>query len=222
MRLTTTPLPRSFAGALLGGALLLAAAPAGAGWSFEMHWGRPWTPDRDLHISQSGQPDLDFDAHMRSEPGRMPLYYDFRLIRWCGRRGWAFDFLHHKLILDDNPPEVQDFQLTHGYNMISLQRLWDVRGATLMAGGGAVLTHAESTIRGKEFDQHRGLFGWGYYVSGPLAVVGVGKRLGLGDRLYLSGDLRASWSHVRVPVADGHASMADFGLHFLAGAGFRF
>jgi len=198
------------------------AQPARAAWSFEIYRGVPWVPDRNVRISQAGFPDLEIDARMRSEPHKMPFYYDLRLIRWSDGRGWALDFLHHKLIMDNPPPEVQDFQFTHGYNMVSLQRLWDLDAVTLMAGAGVVLTHTENTVRGLEFDQHQGLFGWGYYVSGPLAVVGAGRRLDLGDRFYLSGDVRASWSHIRADVVGGDAAMTDWGLHFLAGAGVRF
>ena len=72
------------------------------------------------------------------------------------------------------------------------------------------------------FSQHQGLFGWGYYVSGPLAVVGVGRRVDLGGRFYLSGDLRVSLSAVDVPVVDGRARLHDIGCHFLGGAGVRF
>ena len=203
-------------------ALCLAAPPAVAGWAFEMHGGVPWVPDRAVHVAQAGFPDLDIDARMRSEPHRMPFYYDFRLVRRSCDRGWALDFLHHKLILDNPPPDVQDLQFTHGYNMVSVQRLWTVSDFELMAGAGVVLTHTESTIRHRVFDEHQGLFGWGYYVSGPLAVVGAGRRLDLGERIYLSGEVRASWSHVRVDVVDGEASMTDWGVHFLAGAGVRF
>ncbi len=198
------------------------ATPAHAGWTFEMHGGVPWVPDRTVNISQTGFPDLHIDARMRTEPGKMPFYYDLRLIRWDGRHGWALDFLHNKLILDNPPPEVQDFQFTHGYNMVSLQRLWRVADYVLMAGAGVVLTHTESTVRGRVFDQHRGVFGWGYYLSGPLVVVGAGRRLELGERVYLSGDVRASWSHVDVDVVDGGASMTDVSVHFLVGAGVRF
>ncbi|MBC8424311.1 hypothetical protein H8E07_09330 [bacterium] len=213
---------RTMCTALLLLAICLPAAPALADWVFEMHGGAPCVPDREVRISQAGFPDLAFDARMRSEPRRMPFYYDFRLIRWGERHGWALDFLHHKLILDNPPPEVQDLQFTHGYNMVSVQRLWRAGAFTLMAGAGVILTHTESTVRRRVFDQHQGLFGWGYYLSGPLAVVGAGRRLDLGERVYLSGDVRASWSRVTVDVVDGEASMTDWGVHFLAGAGVRF
>jgi hypothetical protein len=202
--------------------LVLAAPAACAGWSLELHGGVPWAPDRMLRISQAGHPDLRIDARMRAEPLTMPIYYDLRLVRWRDGRGWALDFLHHKLILDNPPPEVQDFRFTHGYNMVSVQRLWPVRGLTLMAGGGLVLTHTENTVRGQALDEHQGLFGWGYHVSGPLAVAGAGRRLDLGERIYLSGEVRASWSRVTADVVDGEAAMTDWGVHFLAGAGARF
>lgn len=209
---------------LLAAAALLATAAAAAEprWSFEMHAGSPAIPDRRVTITQAGQPDLVFDGRFRSDAFVMPFYYDFRVLRWRDRSAWALDFHHAKLILENNPPAVQDLQFTHGYNMVSIQRLWDRRFAVLMAGAGVVVTHAESTIRGRTFDQYQGLFGWGYYVSGPLLVVGAGRRVDVGDRFYLSGDLRVSLSSVDAPVVDGRVRLHDVGCHFLAGAGIRF
>lgn len=97
------------------------AAPAvcrAAEWAFEMHAGAPIIPDRDARLTQRGQPDLEFSGAFRAEPFVMPLYYDFRVVRRQGAAGWALDFHHAKLILENGPPEVQDFQLTHGYNML--------------------------------------------------------------------------------------------------------
>lgn len=209
--------------ALSAAALLASPASAGqARWSFEMHAGSPVIPERRVTVTQAGYPDLVFDGKFRSDAFDMPYYYDFRVLRWRDRTAWALDFHHAKLILSNNPPEVQDLQFTHGYNMVSLQRLWDRGPFVLMAGAGVVVTHAESTIRGRVFNQHEGLFGWGYYVSGPLAVVGIGRRVDLGGRFYLSGDLRVSLSAVDVPVVDGRARLRDVGYHFLAGAGVHF
>lgn len=191
-------------------------------WAFEMHAGSPVIPDRKVTISQAGRPDLTFEGRFHSDAFEMPLYYDFRVLRWRGNAAWALDYHHAKLILANNPPEVQDLQFTHGYNMVSIQRLWDRRFVVLMAGAGVVITHAESTIRGQTFDQYQGLFDWGYYVSGPLAVVGAGRRVDIGGRFYLSGDFRVSLSTVDAPVVDGRVRLNDVCYHFLGGAGYRF
>lgn len=134
--------------ALSAAALLASSASAGqARWSFEMHAGSPVIPERRVTVTQAGYPDLVFDGKFRSDAFDMPYYYDFRVLRWRDRTAWALDFHHAKLILSNNPPEVQDLQFTHGYNMVSLQRLWDRGPFVLMAGAGVVVTHAESTIR---------------------------------------------------------------------------
>lgn len=53
-------------------------------------------------------------------------------------------------------------------------------------------------------------------------MVGIGRRVDLGGRFYLTGDLRVSLSAVDVPVVDGRARLRDVGYHFLAGAGVHF
>lgn len=193
-----------------------------ADWTFQVHSGVPWIPDRNIHIEQAGQPDIDLDASMIAKPFELPFYYELRLGRWDGDRGWAVAFLHHKLILDEPTAEVQDFRYTHGYNMVSLQRLWNLDGTQLIAGAGVVVTHTENMVRGQVFDEHGGVFDWGYYISGPLLVAGAARNVPLGDRLYLSFKLLGSWSHVKTDVVGGHATMTDWGAHLLGGVGYTF
>lgn len=198
-----------------------AVAAAAADWSFEARLGAPWIPDRRVTITQAGAADLDFDARFDGAAGSTPYHYDVRVSRLRGDAGWALGFLHSKLVLADGPPEVTDLQMTHGYNLLTVQRLWLRRGWTLMAGAGVALAHAESTVRGEVFPQDRGLFGWGYHAVAPVATAGVGRQVALGARGFLSGEARLSWSRARVPVAGGQARFTDIEGHLLAGVGVR-
>jgi len=204
--------------------LVAGAAMSSAEWAFEVHGGAPHGMDRTVHIDMEMDEDIELDASMKSRPFTSPYYYDLRLIRWSddGATGWALDLLHHKLILEEPTDEVQVFQLTHGYNLLTVQRLWRKGATILMAGAGVVIAHPENTIHGRSYQENEGIFGWGYLPSGPVVIAGAGRQLKLTSRFYLVGDVRASLSHVDVPVVGGRATMTDVSLHFLGGAGFLF
>jgi hypothetical protein len=203
-------------------AALSAPAPATATWTVEARLGSPVIPDRRVTVTQAGQPDLAFDAHFDAATTSTPYHYDIRIARRTGADGWALDFLHSKLTLTNGPAEVTDLQLTHGYNLLTVQRLWHRRGFDLMAGAGVALAHAESTVRGQVFAQDGGLFGWGYHAVAPVVAAGIGRRVEVGRGVFLSAEARASLSRAVVPVVGGKARFTDLEGHFLAGAGARF
>ena len=204
--------------------LINGPAPVQADWALEVFGGFPVTPARTVHIKLDSGENIELYAPMKSKPFKMPFYYDQRLIHWSadGKAGWALDFMHHKLILKEPTDDVQDFQLTNGYNMLTVQRLWKMGETVLMAGAGIVITHPESTIHWRTFRETGGLFNWGYFPSGPVAIVGAGRQLRLSDMFYVAGDVRGSLSYVDVPVVEGRATMTDVSLHFFGGVGVVF
>jgi hypothetical protein len=110
-------------GILLGAMLLaLVPAPACAQWAVELFTGTAVSAPSNLTIRQAGEPDISFTAHYDTKPFKSSSapYYGFRVSRWWGRWGGFFDDLHHKLYLTDNPPEVETFEVTYGYNLFSL------------------------------------------------------------------------------------------------------
>lgn len=174
-----------------------------------------------LHIQQEGYEAINVTARYRTEPFSPPVYYDIRVSTWAGSSGWELKFTHHKLILDNLPPEVQRFSITDGFNLLTLNQLWKARGFALSLGGGLVVTHPESTIRLKPYPENKGILREGYYISGPTVEAAVAKRHYFADRWFVLGEGRATASYVQVPVAGGHANVTSAALHFLVGIGFR-
>src|SRR4051794_31691052 len=101
-------------------ALVLTAAPAAAEWRLGGDAGTAWTAPPTLTLRQEGQPDLRLDAHWDTRPAKAAPYYAYRLAWWRGNTGWELQQLHHKVYLREPPPEVQQFEVSHGYNMVSL------------------------------------------------------------------------------------------------------
>ncbi|ARS34704.1 hypothetical protein CA264_04205 [Pontibacter actiniarum] len=175
-----------------------------------------------LHIKQRNAQNIEIDADYRTEPFTPPVYYDIRVSTWQSDRGWELKFTHHKLILDNTPPEVQRFSITNGYNFLTLNRLWQSKGLTWSAGAGLVITHPESTIRNVPYPENKGIFNKGYYISGPALEAALAKRYFFADRWFILAEGRITASYVEVPVADGEAQVTSLALHGLLGLGFRF
>jgi hypothetical protein len=87
-------------------------------------------------------------------------------------------------------------------------------------GAGIALAHPESTIRGKPFPENQGIFGMGYYISGPALIAGAGKQLRLMGGLFFVIETMAAASFANVPVKDGNAHVynvvfqVNFGLGY--------
>lgn len=171
-----------------------------------------------LRISQTGKADLEIDPRFETRALESPIYYALRV---TGAGGWAIDLVHDKLFLANPNPAVARFSISHGLNLLSVLRIWDGRAFYRHIGLGLVAAHAESTVRGREFDEHRGLAGTGYHLTGPVLTLGTGCRVRIADRYWLTVEGRGTAARVRLPVAGGDARFSHFALHLLVGAGLR-
>jgi len=190
-------------------------------WVFQAATGTAHQFNSRLIIKQDGEEDLDFTAHYKTRPFTSGApYYSLRLGYWKGSRAWEFETHHHLVTLVDGPPEVGGFQITHGYNLNTLNRAWLVGGFIGRIGAGVVITHPESVVRGKTFSGEG--FSGGFYLSGVCGQVSLEKRLALWGGLFVSleGRFTAAWA--KVPIADGEATVPNYAIHGLAGLGYTF
>lgn len=194
----------------------------GPGRATELHAfaGATFDARTPLTISQDGWPDLRFTARYDSRSFERPLYWAVRVIQDVRGRSWALDFVHQKLFLANPPPEVQRFAISHGFNLLTVGRLWPVRGFTALTGGGILIAHPENEVRGMPLDE--GGRPGGYVVTGPVLAVGLGRSLRVHDRFFVSIEGRATVARAHVPVADGEARFTNAALHGLGGLGVRF
>lgn len=186
-------------------------------WSVELFGGGALSAPMPLVIRQDGEQRLSFTAHYATRPWRDSPYYMYRVGRWGagGRRGWELELLHHKAYLERPPSEVQRFEMSHGYNMIFLDRAVR-RGRTIVRlGAGAVVAHPESVVRGRS---RRGA----YILSGAAGQLAASRRFRLTRALFASaeGKITAAWA--RVPIAGGHAVASNVAGHALLGVGVGF
>ena len=171
-------------------------------------------------IRQAGQPDIRLTARFSTRPLHEVPYYDVKL--GVVHRRWAYEIelIHHKLYLDNRPPEVDTFEITHGYNPILLNAVRQQWGVSFRVGAGILLAHPQSTVRGLRFPETGGVLGW--YVSGPAAQFGVSKQLDFSPRFYagVEGKFVGAWA--RVPIVEGNADVPNLSLHGLVSVGWRF
>ena len=198
-------------------AVLLTAANARAQVTVEYFQGTAFNLPTTLTITQSGYPTISLQADYSVRPFDSRWYYDARLGYWKDDDGWLLELLHHKLYLDNPPPDVESFEVTHGYNMITFNRAWRRRTLTFLAGGGAVVAHSNSLVRGKERSIDAP-----YTLAGVTAQGAVGRSVAFTKWLFgsVEGKVTASW--IRVPIADGRATVPNVAFHVLAGIGGKF
>lgn len=215
------PMSRALLGpAVAVAALAMAPKAASAQLEAQIFFGSALSLPLPMSITQTGESDLSFTAHWATRPRRPTWYYAWRIGVWKGTRGWRLDHTHHKIYLTNPPPEVQQFQITNGFNIATISRAFRSKNLTYSLGAGPVITYPISRVRDKKIDHDRG---WnGYLLSGGSILGMVTREFPLTAGLVLSLDARGSASYVRVPVVNGHASVPNMALHLHAGLGYVF
>jgi hypothetical protein len=185
-----------------------------AWWSIEpLRTGSALNFNTNLSIEQSGFAELSFDAEYETHPFEDAPYYGWRVSRRNSKGAWEIEFLHHKVYLQNNPPEVNHFEVSHGYNMLFINYAWTYKALHLRAGGGPVISHAESEIRGISFHS-------GYELSGFCGQASIEKRFYVSNRFFFAIEGKFTAAKATVSVADGEASVPNFAVHGLIGFGF--
>lgn len=175
-----------------------------------------------LEIRQRGSPTIEQDADYETRPFEAPLYYSLRAGRWRDRTGWELELIHQKIFLQNRPSQVQRFDISHGYNLVTVNRAWELRRFVLRLGAGVVIAHPENEVRGRALDPEDTNLSGGYHLGGPALQAGIEKRFELGDRWLLGIEGKASAARAEVPVAGGEADVPNAALHLLVSFGFRY
>jgi hypothetical protein len=130
--------------------------------------------------------------------------------------------IHQKLYLTNLPQEVAAFSVTHGFNLETICRGWELAGYIVRLGAGIVVAHPENTVRGRVLPESEGVFNSGYYIGGPTVGIGCARHVHLTEGLFVAceGSLHASYACV--PVRDGNADVYNIALMFTLGVGYGF
>ena len=190
-----------------------------AGWSIELYTGSAASVPTRLTIQQSGFEDIRMTAHYATRPWTGAPYYAFRIGRWNRGRAWELELVHHKLYLTNPPPEIQNFEVTHGYNLITVNRAVLYGGVIARVGVGAIVVHPEASVHGQPLIDTKGNLGRGYSLTGPTLQIAAQKRIVLWRQLFLGLEGKVTGSYARFSVTGGSATVPNVALHGLLGFG---
>lgn len=201
--------------------LILWAVPCHAdslppGLVFQAFTGAPLNFPTSLTITQEGRPDLEHDADWESRPFEQPLYWALRL-RWQREAdGFELQLLHHKMYLENPPAAIEHFEVTHGFNILTVNYMRRTRPVHWRLGAGVTMPNTFATIGGELSDVHD------YSIGGPAFLAGGGSELALTRRLFLSAEAQfiAGWG--TDDVSRGEAKVVSLAIHILVGLGFVF
>jgi hypothetical protein len=204
--------------------VLLAQAPeAGCGERFEIDFflGASKNFNSKLEITQAEQRTLDFHATYDSRSFEQPLYYTVRFSWLFETSGLELQLVHHKVHLTNPPPEIANFEVSHGFNLLTLNYVIRSLPLDVRFGVGLVAGHTESIVRNLSLSGGGSVFGE-YAITGPAFIAGAGHPFPILSRLVMIPEVYLSAARARLPVADGEASLFNVALHVMLGVGVRF
>lgn len=191
---------------------------AGAQWRLEAWFGDALNAPSTVTFSQKGENDIALRGHWSTKPWRPTWYYAGRIAKWSGNRAWAFEYMHHKVYLDNpSPPDVEYFRITNGVNNLLGERLWRRSGWEFGVGAGPAFVVPISRVRGKVYDHANGTFASRYELGGGTLQVNLARRLRLLPYTYGSLSVKGTVSYLRAQIAEGHARLWNYALHLQYG-----
>lgn len=202
------------------GAILIAAAsprPLAAQWRVEGWLGDAVQLPTPVTFSQAGRADISATGDWATHPWEPTWYYGGEIAHWSGDNGWAFQYMHHKMYMENPPPGVGYFRITNGVNFLLIERLHRSHAWEFGVGAGPVLSVPVSEVRGLKYGDAHGIFHSEYELGGGGMEVNVTRRLRLLPFTYGMISLKGTAAYVHVPIANGHAQTTDFALHIQYG-----
>lgn len=186
-------------------------------WYFEASVGDAHCFKTPLTIKQSGYNAINLTASYATNSFKLPIYYSVRISRWHSRRAWEVELVHLKLKLKNKPPQVQRFEISHGFNLVLINHAWAKRKFMLRLGGGVVIAHPENIVYGRSLSETIGIFNQGYYLAGLTMQWSAGRKFFLIRKLFVNVEGKLTGAYARIPVVDGQAWVTNMAAHGVVG-----
>ncbi|MFC4307822.1 hypothetical protein ACFPN2_01900 [Steroidobacter flavus] len=187
-------------------------------WSMELLIGDAYNAASRTRIEQVQLDGHSFNGDYETRGLESPLHYAWRIARWEDARGWELQLLHHKIFLQSRPAGVDALSVSHGFNIVTVNRAIEYGHWRIRAGLGPVVAHAEARILGSSYDGP-------YELAGAAALIGVSRQLKLGKNFYLLGEAAATFGYMRARPEGSPAlevTIRNPAFHAQAGVGYRF
>jgi hypothetical protein len=187
-------------------------------WSLETLLGDAINLDSRTHIQYAQSTPIALNGDYETRGLEAPPHYTVRVARWDRERGWELQLLHHKIYLRNRPPEVEALSVSHGFNIVSLNRAYRVDRWRFRIGVGPVIAHPEARIGGVSY-------GGPYELAGVAGLGGVDTTLDLSPHFALLAELTATFGYIEVHPHgsdDLTFSVRNPALHAQVGVSYRF
>jgi len=205
-------------GTLLAAALLVATPAKGqVRLAIEVFGGTAISFNTPLTLEQTGAETIELTGDYETRPLDQPFYWAIRVGARSSKSAWELQLIHHKMYLANPPAQVQRFEVTHGFNILTVNYARETRPLTLRAGAGVVLPHVTGTVRGEDYSTQGG-----YEIGGPAFLVGAGKRWPIVAGLSVEAESQLTVGWIDIAVTGGRVSASNVALHLWAGLGYTF
>ena len=187
-------------------------------WAFEALIGDAYNFHSSTRIEHEATGRRHWDGNYETRGLEGPLHYAWRIARWRDDAAWELQLLHHKLYLQDPQPPIEALSVSHGFNIITINRAMRFGPWRARVGVGPVVTHAEARIAGTSYDGP-------YELAGAAFLVGGGREVRLTEHLYALGEFSATYGHVEAQPKGTprlELSISNPALHAHIGLGYRF
>lgn len=194
--------------------LILSTMSFAKDWSFTFLVGIPYNFPTDLLIKQDGEDDIKIDsAKYSSKPFEIPIYYNYKFGKTINGKKWELGIIHHKLYLENKHNDIQHFEITHGYNIITLKRVFEINDFQYRIGSGIIYANPEVEVRNRLIFEEGGVFGTGYQITYPVLELGIGKEYELFDKILMDMEINLTLANPTVKIKDGEAKVPNIAFH---------
>lgn len=172
-----------------------------------------------LVIHQEGLPDISMKAKFDTEAFVLPWYWDIN--GSVQRNEWIYGmhFNHHKLVLTNPTSDIQNFEISHGFNMVNGfigKRFKDFYSSL---GIGVSFSHPEGVVRGRWIANQKGipLLSGFYDLSGPNFEASIGKKWAFSKCFEAYAECRTTFSTGNIKTHDGSIDLTTGSIHLNVG-----
>jgi len=206
--------------------LLFFVHPAFGVLTFELKTGVPENIATPMYYWKKGWYEArQIWARYKSEPFQEAPYYVYRfgIVDSETHNKWEFEFMHHKLLLKNIPTDTfKSFQISHGYNMMWINRGWQKKYFLIRLGLGLVLAHPEIELANGEREAWvEGTF-VGFYFAGVCAQIAIEKKFYIYENFFFDPEIKFTVAQAQVRFPDGYANVPNVAFHFTFGFGYQF
>jgi len=196
------------------------------GLSFDLSLGDACSVDQNITVARQDASDINFRASFKTNGLKSPQYYSIRLGEYINNKNLEFEFIHHKLYVEDLPLVIDKFEVTDGYNLFLINIVNNLkRDIYYRIGVGTVVVHPDITIDGEtNYVKGGGLIPkfWtdGYHWGGISSQISLFYEKKIASKIQFNLETKFVYARTSIPVVGGNFILPNLSFHFLAGLSF--